>query len=53
MAVNAFGFGGTNAHIVIEEAPKLPVESSEFTVNIFTLSAKSESALLNLAKKIS
>ena len=51
MAVNAFGFGGTNAHIVIEEAPKLPVESSEFTVNIFTLSAKSESALLNLAKK--
>ncbi|MEL4894059.1 beta-ketoacyl synthase N-terminal-like domain-containing protein [Crocosphaera sp. Alani8] len=51
MAISAFGFGGTNAHILIEEAPQLPVESSEFPVNIFTLSAKSESALLNLAKK--
>ncbi len=55
--VSAFGFGGTNAHIILEEAPSL-VKSEQLPVtsdqeikrpfHILTLSAKTEKALEDL-----
>jgi len=43
--VSSFGIGGTNAHVVIEEAPAAPPTSPSRPVQILTLSAKSEAAL--------
>jgi len=45
--VNAFGFSGTNAHIVLEESPRQSIVASEYErpLHILTLSAKSEKAL--------
>lgn len=50
--VSSFGFGGTNVHIVLEEAPvTTPVESElERPKHIFKLSAKSEKSLRKLAQ---
>lgn len=50
--VSSFGFGGTNAHIVLEEAPTSVVatKNRERSQHLFTLSAKSESALQELAQ---
>lgn len=51
--ISSFGFGGTNAHIVISDAPKTIIESKpevERPRHIFTLSAKRESALEELAQ---
>ena len=48
--VSAFGFGGTNSHVVLEQAP-LSVNSDKETKrshHILTLSAKTETALENL-----
>ena len=51
--VSAFGFGGTNAHIVLEEAPvQTPVISEiERPMHLLTLSAKREPALRELASR--
>lgn len=51
--VTAFGFGGTNAHIVMEAAPDLVKESSEIErpLHLLTLSAKTETALRSLAHR--
>ena len=52
--ISSFGFGGTNSHIVLEEATQ-PVQSVVSTRQadrfLFTLSAKSDSALKTMAEQ--
>jgi acyl transferase domain-containing protein len=51
--VSSFGFGGTNAHIVISDAPQVIPETKqeiERPRHLLTLSAKTESALNELAQ---
>ncbi|WP_414581134.1 SDR family NAD(P)-dependent oxidoreductase [Scytonema sp. PCC 10023] len=46
--VNSFGFGGTNAHVVLAEAPPPPVRQSRISSQqslVLPLSARSEEAL--------
>jgi acyl transferase domain-containing protein len=53
--VSAFGFGGTNAHIILEEAPTAKIGNSlpekEGRQHLFALSAKSDAALHDLARR--
>lgn len=58
--VNSFGFGGTNAHVVVQEASKPKAlknkqknepKSEDRTRHILTLSAKTEAALQALAQR--
>ncbi|MGB9492418.1 MAG: aminotransferase class III-fold pyridoxal phosphate-dependent enzyme, partial [Terriglobales bacterium] len=43
--VSAFGVGGSNAHVILEEAPPRPVAPSARAMHLLTLSARSEAAL--------
>jgi acyl transferase domain-containing protein/acyl-CoA synthetase (AMP-forming)/AMP-acid ligase II/acyl carrier protein len=53
--VSSFGFGGTNAHIVLEEAPTAASVTTATDIDrsqhLLTLSAKSENALQELAQR--
>jgi acyl transferase domain-containing protein len=51
--INSFGFSGTNAHLVIEEAPIQSPKTTAFErpVHLFTLSAKTEEALGELTQR--
>jgi acyl transferase domain-containing protein/acyl-CoA synthetase (AMP-forming)/AMP-acid ligase II/acyl carrier protein len=51
--ISAFGFGGTNVHVVVEAAPERPVTTSPIqrTEHVLALSARSEQALQNLARR--
>ncbi len=53
--VSSFGFGGTNAHIVLEEAPQLPTRTEighgpNRSLRVLPISARSERALAELAQ---
>jgi phthiocerol/phenolphthiocerol synthesis type-I polyketide synthase E len=50
--VSAFGVGGTNAHIVLEEAPLLPPSGPSRVYQLLTLSAKTDAALERSATKL-
>ena len=50
--VSAFGFSGTNCHVVLEEAPALrQVQELENQEELFVISAKSEDNLLQLINR--
>ncbi|MCQ4163603.1 hybrid non-ribosomal peptide synthetase/type I polyketide synthase [Tahibacter harae] len=43
--VSSFGIGGTNAHVVLEEAPESPAQATQRPVHLLLLSAKTPTAL--------
>lgn len=49
--VSSFGFGGTNAHVIVEEAPRLEREAPALDCYLLPLSAKTETALRELARR--
>ncbi len=52
-AVSSFGLGGTNAHLVLEEAPtRAPAPATEMGRQLVTLSAKSGAALERLGNDL-
>ena len=51
-ALSSFGVGGTNAHVVVEEAPQQPAASPSTPWQLLCLSAKDENALAIQAQNL-
>lgn len=50
--VSSFGVGGTNAHVIVEEAPTSTLRRHDPSFNLLILSARSESALAQQAERL-
>jgi amino acid adenylation domain-containing protein len=50
--VSAFGVGGTNAHVVLEEAPPLEPSEPAPGPHLLLLSARTPTALMNMARRL-
>ncbi|MBD2298132.1 type I polyketide synthase [Nostoc sp. FACHB-190] len=51
--VSSLGMGGTNVHLVLEEAPTLPISSTYRPWQLLLISAKTESALTTATQNLS
>ncbi|WP_211260728.1 polyketide synthase [Pseudoxanthomonas dokdonensis] len=50
--VSSFGVGGTNAHVVLEEAPVLPPSDSADGPQLLVLSARTPAVLANMGEQL-
>ncbi|MCC5959167.1 MAG: KR domain-containing protein [Rhodobacteraceae bacterium] len=51
--VNSLGVGGTNAHVILQEAPaRVPSDASDWPFQLLTLSARSKPALEDTARNL-
>ena len=50
--VSAFGVGGVNAHVVLEESPQVDKKQARAVEHIFCLSARSQAALQSAASNL-
>ncbi|MGH9363388.1 MAG: type I polyketide synthase, partial [Thermoanaerobaculia bacterium] len=50
--ISSFGIGGTNAHLVLEEAPPVESESSRRACQLVALAARSPTALRAMAREL-
>ena len=51
--VSSFGVGGTNAHVVLEQAPEKPATEKSDDLQLLVLSAKTPLALTSMSRKLS